>query len=129
MRLLFIRFSSIGDIVLTTPAIRCLKLQVPDAEVHFLTKQSMKAVTEANPYIDKFHYFSHNLDTLIKDLQAEQYDYIIDLHKNFRTWRIKKALKVPVLLTTDPPPSRRMPGTTDWIAKKAGRSLMAMRSS
>ena len=49
MKFLVIRFSSIGDIVLATPAIRCLKLQVPDAEVHFLTKQSFKAVTEANP--------------------------------------------------------------------------------
>jgi ADP-heptose:LPS heptosyltransferase len=97
MKFLVIRFSSIGDIVLTTPAIRCLKLQVPDAEVHFLSKQSMKAVTEANPYIDKFYYFSSDLDSLIQALKAEQYDYIIDLHKNFRTWRIKKALKVPVL--------------------------------
>ena len=97
MKFLVIRFSSIGDIVLTTPAIRCLKQQVENAEVHFLTKQSMKAVTEGNPYIDSFHYFNSNLDQLIKTLQEEKFDYIIDLHKNFRTWRIKKALKVPVL--------------------------------
>lgn len=97
MKFLVIRFSSIGDIVLTTPAIRCLKQQVEHAEVHFLTKQSMKAVTEGNPYIDRFHYFNSNLDSLIKTLREEKFDYIIDLHKNFRTWRIKKALKVPVL--------------------------------
>ncbi len=97
MKFLVIRFSSIGDIVLTTPAIRCLKQQVEHAEVHFLTKQSMKAVTEGNPYIDRFHYFNGNLDSLIKTLQEEKFDYIIDLHKNFRTWRIKKALKVPAL--------------------------------
>ncbi|MBW0178589.1 glycosyltransferase family 9 protein [Sediminibacterium sp.] len=97
MKFLVIRFSSIGDIVLATPAIRCLKQQVENAEVHFLTKQSMKAVTEGNPYIDRFHYFNNNLDQLIKTLQEERFDYIIDLHKNFRTWRIKKTLKVPVL--------------------------------
>lgn len=97
MKFLVIRFSSIGDIVLTTPAIRCLKQQVENAEVHFLTKQSMKAVTEGNPYIDRFHYLNNNLDQLVKALQEEKFDYIIDLHKNFRTWRIKKALKVPVL--------------------------------
>ncbi|MFZ6025719.1 MAG: glycosyltransferase family 9 protein [Bacteroidota bacterium] len=97
MKFLVIRFSSIGDIVLTTPAIRCLKQQVQNAEIHFLTKQSMKAVTEGNPYIDRFHYLNNDLDTLIKTLQEEKFDYIIDLHKNFRTWRIKKALKVPVL--------------------------------
>jgi ADP-heptose:LPS heptosyltransferase len=56
MKILVIRFSSIGDIVFTTPAIRCLKQQVPNAEVHFLSKQSFKAVTEANPYIDHFFF-------------------------------------------------------------------------
>ena len=49
MRLLFIRFSSIGDIVFTTPAIRAAKQQLPGVEIHFLTKTSLKAETEANP--------------------------------------------------------------------------------
>jgi ADP-heptose:LPS heptosyltransferase len=92
MKLLVIRFSSIGDIVLATPVIRCLKQQLPEAEVHFLTKLSFKAVTEANPYIDKFFYFSGHLPKLITELKAEHYDYVIDLHKNFRTFRIKQAL-------------------------------------
>lgn len=97
MKLLVIRFSSIGDIVLASPVIRCVKQQIPGAEVHFLTKRSFKAVTEANPYIDKFHYFDGNLDQLISTLKDEQFDQIIDLHKNYRTWRIKNALKVPAL--------------------------------
>jgi ADP-heptose:LPS heptosyltransferase len=97
MRLLFIRFSSIGDIVFTTPAIRCAKQQIPGVEIHFLTKASMKAVTEANPYIDHFHYFDKDLNATIKNLKAFQYDYIIDLHKNLRTYKIQKALGVPSL--------------------------------
>ena len=97
MKFLVIRFSSIGDIVLTTPAIRCLKQQVDNAEVHFLTKYNFKAVTEGNPYIDKFFYFKDNLSFLIKDLQLEEYDYIIDLHHNFRSKRIAWALNVKVL--------------------------------
>lgn len=97
MRLLFIRFSSIGDIVFTTPAIRCAKQQIPGAEIHFLTKPSMKAVTEANPYIDHFHYLDKHLSTTIEDLKKMEFDYIIDLHRNFRTFRIKRALKVPAL--------------------------------
>lgn len=92
MKFLVIRFSSIGDIVLTTPAIRCLKLQVPGAVVHFMTKLSFKAVTEANPYIDKFFYLDRNLDRLIAECKKEQYDYVIDLHKNFRSFKIKLAL-------------------------------------
>lgn len=97
MRLLFIRFSSIGDIVFTTPAIRCAKQQIPGVEIHFLTKASMKAVTIANPYIDQLHYFDRDLNATIKELKAYQFDYIIDLHKNFRTYRIQKALGVPCL--------------------------------
>jgi ADP-heptose:LPS heptosyltransferase len=97
MRLLFIRFSSIGDIVFTTPAIRCAKQQIPGVEIHFLTKSSMKAVTAENPYIDQFHYFDKDLNAIIKELQQFQFDYIIDLHKNFRTFRIQKALGVPSL--------------------------------
>jgi len=97
MRLLFIRFSSIGDIVFTTPAVRCAKQQIPGVKIHFLTKASMKAVTEANPYIDHFHYFDKDLNITIKDLKAFQFDFIIDLHKNLRTFQIQKALGVASL--------------------------------
>lgn len=97
MRLLFIRFSSIGDIVFTTPAIRCAKLQLPNVEVHFLTKHAMKAVAEANPYIDHFHYLEKDLSSTIKTLKDLHFDYIIDLHNNFRTFRIKRALGVTAL--------------------------------
>jgi len=97
MRLLFIRFSSIGDIVFTTPAIRAAKQQLPNVEIHFLTKTSMKSVTEANPYIDQFHYFDKDLNATLDSLKQLQFDYIIDLHKNFRTYKIKKALGVPSL--------------------------------
>ncbi len=94
MKFLVIRLSSIGDIVLASPVLRCLKTQVPDAEVHFLTKAAFKIVTASNPYIDKFFYYNNNMAILIEDLQKEDYDYIIDLHNNIRTLKIKKALKV-----------------------------------
>ena len=97
MRLLFIRFSAIGDIVLASPALRCAKQQIPGVEIHFLTKRSMKAVSEANPYVDQFHYFDNDLSATIKELKACNFDYIIDLHKNLRTLRIRLALGVPYL--------------------------------
>ena len=97
MRLLFIRFSAIGDIVLASPALRCAKQQIPGVEIHFLTKKSMKAVSEANPYVDRFHYFDKDLSATIQELKACKFDYIIDLHKNLRTLRIRLALGVPCL--------------------------------
>ena len=97
MRLLFIRFSAIGDIVLASPALRCAKQQIPGVEIHFLTKKSMKVVSEANPYVDQFHYFNKDLSATIQELKAYKFDYIIDLHKNLRTLRIRLALGVPYL--------------------------------
>jgi len=95
MKFLVIRFSSIGDIVLASPVFRCLKKQVATAEVHLLTKHSFKAVTEANPYIDKFFYLDNAIDEIISTLLSQDYDYVIDLHNNFRSQKIRRALKKP----------------------------------
>ncbi len=93
MKFLVIRFSSIGDIVLTTPVVRCIKQQLPGAEVHFLTKKSFNGIVETNPYIDKVILLDTSWDLMIHELQQEGYDYIIDLHHNLRTLRVKKSLK------------------------------------
>lgn len=92
MKILILRFSSIGDIVLTTPVIRCIKKQVSNAEVHFATKASFKSILANNPYIDKLHLIENSTGGLIKQLQAEKFDVVIDLHSNIRTRRIKWAL-------------------------------------
>ena len=93
MKVLVIRFSSIGDIVLTSPVVRCLKKQL-NAEVHFFTKKNFKDVVTNNPHIDKIHYLSDDFNSDVKALKLEQYDYVIDLHHNLRTLRFKQALKV-----------------------------------
>jgi len=93
-KFLIIRFSSIGDIVLTTPVVRCLKKQLPGAEVHFLTKQAFGTIVENNPYIDKVHLLDHSWETVVHELKQENYDYIIDLHHNLRTLRLKKDLGI-----------------------------------
>ncbi|MBS1602502.1 MAG: glycosyltransferase family 9 protein [Bacteroidetes bacterium] len=93
MKFLIIRFSSIGDIVLTTPVVRCLKRQVAGAEVHYLTKKAFRPILSANPYIDKIHCLSDDLSAVVEELRAEDFDYVIDLHHNLRTLRVKRALK------------------------------------
>lgn len=93
MKLLVIRFSSIGDIVLTTPVVRCLKKQLPDTEVHFLTKESYRSILEANPYVDKIITLGLSKTLMMHQLKTEQYDAIIDLHHNLRTWEVKRALR------------------------------------
>lgn len=92
-KILIIRFSSIGDIVLASPVFRCVKKQLKDAEVHLLTKQSFRIVTENNPYIDRFFYYDNDINTIIDQLKKESYDYVIDLHNNIRSNKVKRALK------------------------------------
>ncbi|MBL0147153.1 MAG: glycosyltransferase family 9 protein [Chitinophagaceae bacterium] len=92
-KFLIIRFSSIGDIVLTTPVIRCLRKQLPDAEIHFLTKQVFREIVASNPYINKVHTLGDSYELMLHELMVEEYDYIIDLHHNLRTLRVKKYLK------------------------------------
>ena len=93
VKFLVVRFSSIGDIVLTTPVVRHLKQQVEDAEVHFLTKAGYASLLEANPYIDRIHSFDGDMKACISSLRSEEIDYVIDLHSNIRSARIKYALK------------------------------------
>ena len=94
VKFLIIRFSSIGDIVLTTPVVRGLKQQVDNAEVHFVTKKKFACLVSSSPYIDKVHLLEDNIGTLIHELEKEDYDYIIDLHNNFRSNKIKRRLKM-----------------------------------
>ncbi len=92
-KFLIIRFSSIGDIVLTTPVIRCLRKKFPDGTIHFLTKQQFKNILEHNPYLDKIHTLGDSFELMLHELSTEEYDYIIDLHHNLRTLRVKRFLK------------------------------------
>jgi ADP-heptose:LPS heptosyltransferase len=92
MKILILRFSSIGDIVLTTPVIRTLRTQLPDAEIHYATKAQYLGILEANPYIHKIHLLKGSTNAFIQSLKSEKFDYIIDLHHNLRTFRIKLAL-------------------------------------
>jgi ADP-heptose:LPS heptosyltransferase len=91
-KILVIRFSSIGDIVLTTPIIRCLKNQL-DAEIHYLTKQSYSSILESNPYINRLFTIQKKVSEVLPELNKEGYDFVIDLHKNLRSWQVKKSLK------------------------------------
>jgi ADP-heptose:LPS heptosyltransferase len=88
-KILIIRFSSIGDIVWTTPVIRCLKLQMPEAQIHFATKKQYASILAENPYLTKIHCLGDKINELVQELKAENFDYVIDLHSNVRSRIIK----------------------------------------
>lgn len=96
MKLLLIRFSSIGDIVLTSPVIRCLKTQLPNTELHFLTKSYYSDILTSNPYLSKVYCIENDIKEVLDSLKAEKYDAIIDLHNNIRSRQVSSALGIKV---------------------------------
>ena len=93
LKILVVRFSSIGDIVLTTPVVRMLKTQL-NTEVHFLTKAPYVSLFKNNPYVDSVFQIDKSINEVISDLKKENYDYVIDLHSNLRTQILKLKLGV-----------------------------------
>lgn len=96
IKFLIVRFSSIGDIILTTPVVRMLKNQVENAEIHYLTKKSNRFILEANPYIDKIYEFSDNLTQIVAEINKNEIDYVIDLHNSLRSNTLKRKIHLPV---------------------------------
>jgi len=94
-KILIIRLSSIGDVILTTPIIRAVKQAYKEDMLHFAIKQEFKTVIESNPYINKIHTYNGNMLALIRELKAENFSYIIDLQNNIRSKRIISTLRKP----------------------------------
>ncbi|MFD2933259.1 glycosyltransferase family 9 protein [Spirosoma flavum] len=92
VKVLILQFASIGDVVLTSPVVRCLKQQLPNADVHFCTKRDYQPIIAHNPHIAERHYLDGSLVALIRQLRAQQFDYVIDLQNTFVTDLIKTAL-------------------------------------
>ncbi|MCF8277815.1 MAG: glycosyltransferase family 9 protein [Flavobacteriales bacterium] len=90
-RILIIRFSSIGDIVLTSPVLRVLRAAYPDADIRFVTKQQYVEVVTFNPYLTGVFLLKDGLNELARQLRAFNPDLVVDLHHNLRT-RILRTL-------------------------------------
>ena len=100
-KILAIRLSSIGDIILTTPLFRIIKKVSPESELHVITKKEFSSLLANNPNIDRLFLFdSNNGSTEIKKwktrFRKEQYDFIADLHNNIRS----------LIMSADYPPSK-----------------------
>lgn len=95
MKILVVRFSSIGDIVLTSPVVRCLKNQLEPVEIHYLTKKAFEPIVSNNPYVDRVFTIEKSISEVLEALKAEQYDFLVDLHHNIRTLSLKRKLGVP----------------------------------
>ncbi|HRZ21820.1 MAG TPA: glycosyltransferase family 9 protein [Bacteroidales bacterium] len=94
-KILIIRFSSIGDVVLTTPVIRCIAGQLAGAEIHYLTKEQYLPLLAGNPYIRKIITIRRDVEEVLPQLRKERYDFVVDLHHNLRSLVTRMALLRP----------------------------------
>lgn len=95
LKILIIRFSSIGDIVLTSAVVRCLYEQIPEVEIHFATKAKFGQLLAGDQRIHRVHELDSDFKGFAKKLKQEQFDQILDLHNNVRTRRLKLYLRRP----------------------------------
>lgn len=91
-KILIVRFSSIGDLILTTPIIRCLKKQL-NVEIHLITKAAFNSVLINNPYIDKHWSFEKSVFECIDALKDENFNIVVDLQKNLRSFLLRTILR------------------------------------
>ena len=86
-----------GDILLTTPVLKAIKEKFPDASIDFFIKKKYQEIIRENPVIDKIYSLENekdrNIKSLLSQVENKKYDYIFDLHKNWRSLRITNGLK------------------------------------
>ncbi len=90
-KILIIRFSSLGDIILTEPIPRLLKEKYPDAEIHYLTKPGFAPLLKHFESVGHVHLWQNKWE-LIQKLRSLSFDLIIDLHDKFNSWIVKRLL-------------------------------------
>ena len=99
-RILIVRFSSIGDIVLTFPVVAAVKSLYPNCKIDYVTKKSFKVLLEGCPAIDHVFLLQDSLQTLRREINFAQYDAILDLHNNIRSrmllrFHLNKVFRFP----------------------------------
>jgi ADP-heptose:LPS heptosyltransferase len=92
VKILVIRFSAIGDILLTFPVVEALVHKYPSAEIHFLTKPSNEPVLDLLSSKVQPRFLQESLVQTAKQLRGERYDLVIDLHNNLRTFLLQVLL-------------------------------------
>lgn len=99
MRILIIRLSAMGDIILTTPIVRFIKNSIPNCTIDFLVTDKFSDIFTDNPYIDNIILYDKSLSIAEIKLQKQRilnehgkYDIIIDLQNNLRSKIFKSGL-------------------------------------
>jgi lipopolysaccharide heptosyltransferase II len=90
---LAVRFSSIGDVLLTTPLFRAIRLRYPDSRITVLTKQENAPLLSHNPHLSRVIAIEPDRSTtsVASELRAARYSHLLDLHDSLRS-RVLRVL-------------------------------------
>ncbi|MCW8805463.1 MAG: glycosyltransferase family 9 protein [Ignavibacteriaceae bacterium] len=100
-KILIIRLSSMGDILLTTPLIRSIKRQNPEVQIDFVLKEEFIELVKNNPNLTDIHVYSKQSfekQILINTLISNNYEIVIDLQNNIRSKEITKQMQCQTFL-------------------------------
>lgn len=89
-RILVVRFSSLGDVVLAEPVFRALQNKYPRAKIALVTKREYASIFQEHSALDKIFVLDGNLDGLAGEMRIFDPDLIIDLHRNFRSQKLAR---------------------------------------
>lgn len=107
-RLLVIRLSSLGDVVLTTPVLEALKAAWPNTPLTFLTKRAFAPVLKNHPQVDEVAVFEEKgLWGWAGEIRRRHFDVVIDLHGTFRSRLWSLVAGAPRLVRYDKRASAR----------------------
>ena len=95
LRVLLVRFSSIGDIVLTTPLVRALKHRHEDAQLIYVTKRAMAPLVADNPHLSHVVALEpgESLPHLARRLRAFHPTHGLDLHGSLRSAALRLLVR------------------------------------
>lgn len=88
---LAVRFSSIGDVLLTTPLFRAIRHRHPAARITVLTKQAYAPLLSHNPHLDRVIGVApdRSLTSVAAELRAGKYTHRLDLHDSLRSHMLR----------------------------------------
>ena len=105
-KVLLLRFSSLGDIVMTTPMIRCVRRAFPKAQIDMVVRSDFQSLVACNHNLDNVIAFPRNrglfgLLQLVRRLNREHYDLIYDAHLSLRTLFVMPLLRTRTKIRFD----------------------------
>jgi len=99
-KILVVRLSSMGDVILATPLIRSLRDTYPDAQIHLAIKKQFAPLVKHNPHINKvIEVDTKNITVTQQQVRTEKYDWVIDIQKTSRGNQITSASHAPLKTT------------------------------